>query len=86
MIGYLKEDIIIHRLCSGPNRDKLIYPKWAGDKARVISSIQKYLKDNDIYQGKFYKGDDKDEEKFKIISFLLIFLLTFFESKRFSNK
>ena len=62
LIGYLKEDIIIHRLCSGPNRDKLIYPKWAGDKARVISSIQKYLKDNDIYQGKFYKGDDKGEK------------------------
>jgi len=47
----LNKNIVIHRLTSGPDRNKLIKPKWLNSKFTLLNEIEKYLEDNDIWQG-----------------------------------
>ena len=56
LISHLHPDIVIHRLTGDGPKDLLIEPKWTGNKRLVLNSIQKYLKDNDIWQGKNYSS------------------------------
>lgn len=48
----LDPNIVVHRLVSDPNREKLIEPKWLEGKFRILNNIDKYLSENDIFQGK----------------------------------
>jgi len=50
-ISILNKDIVIHRLCSGPDNKKLIEPRWLLGKFLVLNEIDKYLLENNIYQG-----------------------------------
>lgn len=54
LISHLRPDIVIHRLTGDGPKDLLIAPKWTVNKRLVLNSIQKYLKDTDIWQGKHY--------------------------------
>ena len=53
-ISNLSPDIVIHRLTGDGPKSLLIEPLWTGNKRLVLNSMQKYLKDNDIWQGKEY--------------------------------
>ena len=53
-ISNLRPDIVIHRLTGDGPKSLLIEPLWTGNKRLVLNSMQKYLKDNDIWQGKEY--------------------------------
>lgn len=54
-ITYLKDSIIIHRLAADALIDDLIEPKWTIKKMVVMNEIDKYLRNNNLYQGKFFK-------------------------------
>lgn len=53
-IARLRPDISIHRLTGDGPKDLLIAPVWTGAKRTVLNHIQKYLRENDIWQGKEY--------------------------------
>lgn len=50
-LKYLREEIVIHRLCADPKIDDLIEPNWVIKKFCVMNDIDKYMKNNDIIQG-----------------------------------
>ena len=50
-ISVLKENIVIHRLTSGPDRKKLFKPEWLNHKFILLNEIDKYLEENNILQG-----------------------------------
>ena len=53
----LRDDIIIHRLCSDGKLSDLIEPKWTIKKLVVMNEIDKYLRKNSLYQGINYKAN-----------------------------
>ncbi|MDY0277945.1 MAG: TIGR01212 family radical SAM protein [Acholeplasma sp.] len=50
-IGWLRDDVIIHRLTGDGDAKYLIEPKWIMKKFTVLNDIHKRLKLLDIYQG-----------------------------------
>ena len=52
VIAALRPDIVIHRLTGDGPKSILFAPLWTGNKRLVLGTIQKYLKDADIWQGK----------------------------------
>lgn len=57
-IAHLRDDIIIHRLQADSKLDLLIEPKWTHKKFIVMNNIDKYIRNNNLYQGKFYIKKD----------------------------
>ena len=53
-IAILPPDMVIHRLTGDGPRNLLIAPLWSTDKKRVLNTIQKRLRERDLWQGKFY--------------------------------
>ncbi|MFA6940764.1 MAG: TIGR01212 family radical SAM protein [Clostridiaceae bacterium] len=53
-IGLLPENIVIHRLTGDAPRELLIGPMWSLKKWEILNSIDKTLKDKNIYQGLYY--------------------------------
>ncbi|MCI8770979.1 MAG: TIGR01212 family radical SAM protein [Lachnospiraceae bacterium] len=53
-IAHLSPDIVIHRLTGDGPRDLLLAPKWSLNKRNVLNSISHALKEQDIYQGKYF--------------------------------
>ena len=45
--------IVIHRLTGDGDKKSLLAPKWVQNKRYILNGIQKYMRENDIYQGKF---------------------------------
>lgn len=54
LISHLRPDIVVHRITGDGPKSLLIAPLWTGNKRLVLNSIQKHLKDSDIWQGKNY--------------------------------
>ena len=54
-ISHLRNDIIIHRISGDAPKDLLIAPEWNLHKKWIINGIEKKLKENNLWQGKFYK-------------------------------
>ncbi len=54
LIAHLRPDIVIHRLTGDGPKNLLIAPKWTANKRLVLNSIEKYLQNADIWQGKDY--------------------------------
>ena len=52
LLSHLRPDIIVHRLTGDGPKSLLIAPLWTGNKRLVLNTMQKYLKDADIWQGK----------------------------------
>ena len=48
----LPPEIVIHRLTGDGPRSLLIAPLWSTDKKRVLNTIQKCLRERDLWQGK----------------------------------
>ncbi len=49
----LNRNIVIHRIISNPNIKKLYKPEWLIGKFTLLNDIDKYLYENNIYQGDF---------------------------------
>ena len=54
VITHISPDIIIHRLSGDAPKDLLIAPDWNSHKKWVINSIEKLLKERNLYQGIFF--------------------------------
>lgn len=54
LLSHLRPDIVVHRITGDGPKSLLIAPLWTGNKRLVLNSIQKHLKDSDIWQGKEY--------------------------------
>lgn len=52
IITLADENIVIHRLTGDAPWKDLIEPIWSTDKRGILNGINRYLKENDIYQGK----------------------------------
>lgn len=53
-IGILPPHVVIHRISGDGPKKLLIGPKWSGHKRLVLNTIAKKLRENGVYQGKFY--------------------------------
>lgn len=53
-IGHLSPEIVIHRLTGDGPRDLLIAPRWSLQKRKVLNQIAHAMKEQQIYQGKYY--------------------------------
>ena len=51
----LPPDMVIHRLTGDGAKKLLIAPLWSADKKNVLNSLNRYLEENDVIQGKCYK-------------------------------
>lgn len=51
-IASLREDIVIHRLTGDGPKELLIAPLWSSQKRTVLNTLQHYLKEKNIWQGK----------------------------------
>lgn len=60
MLTYLRSDITVHRLTGDCPKDELVAPLWTRNKAGVLSSIDRYLKVNDLRQGDLYGKKDSN--------------------------
>ena len=52
LLSHLRPDIVVHRLTGDGPKNLLLAPQWTGNKRLVLNTMQKYLKDADIWQGK----------------------------------
>ena len=52
LLSRLRPDIVVHRLTGDGPKSLLIAPLWTGNKRLVLNTMQKYLKEADIWQGK----------------------------------
>ena len=55
-ISLLPPDMVVHRLTGDGPRNLLLAPLWSTDKKRVLNTIQKQLKEADLWQGKQFPG------------------------------
>jgi radical SAM protein (TIGR01212 family) len=55
-IGHLRKDIIIHRISGDAPKDMLVAPEWNLHKKWIINGIEKKLKEDDLWQGKFVEN------------------------------
>lgn len=53
-ICHLRPDIVIHRLTGDGPKSLLIAPLWTRNKRLVLNSLQKYFREENIWQGKKY--------------------------------
>ncbi len=51
---YLNNNIVIHRINGDAPKHLLIEPKWSEKKLIVMNEIDKYMKINNLYQGKYF--------------------------------
>lgn len=54
-LSLLRPDLVIHRLTGDGPKSLLRAPKWTANKRLVLNSLQRFLKDEDIWQGKTYQ-------------------------------
>lgn len=52
-LSHLRKDIIIHRISGDAPKYLLVSPSWNLHKKWIINGIEKKLKDDDLWQGKF---------------------------------
>lgn len=54
VITHVRPDLIIHRISGDAPKDLLVAPKWNLHKKWIINGFAKRLKDENLWQGKFY--------------------------------
>lgn len=62
-LARLRPDIVIHRLTGDGPKALLLAPLWSADKRQVLNGLQRYLKEQDIWQGKSFSLPGYSEEK-----------------------
>lgn len=52
-LAYLNSNIVIHRINGDAPKNLLIEPQWSIKKLVIMNEIDKYMKKNNLYQGKY---------------------------------
>lgn len=55
ILTHINPNIIIHKISGDAPKDLLLAPNWNSHKKWIMNGIDKYLKENDLYQGMYYK-------------------------------
>ena len=53
IISHLRKDVIIHRVSGDAPKDKLVAPEWNAHKKWIMNGIDKKLREEDLWQGKY---------------------------------
>ena len=53
----MPREMVIHRLTGDGAKRDLIAPLWSGDKKRVLNAMRRYFDENDVQQGRLYRGE-----------------------------
>lgn len=56
ILTHINSNIIIHKISGDAPKDLLIAPEWNKHKKWILNGINKYLKENNLYQGKYYQN------------------------------
>ena len=56
IITHISPDIVIHRISGDAPKDLLIAPEWNLHKKWVLNGFDKILREDDLWQGKYYKS------------------------------
>lgn len=54
VITHINPNIIIHRVSGDAPKDLLVAPSWNSHKKWIINGLDKYLRENDLWQGMYY--------------------------------
>lgn len=54
ILTHISPDIVIHKISGDAPKDLLLAPEWNAHKKWIMNGLTKYLKDFDLYQGKYY--------------------------------
>ena len=57
ILSHISPDIVIHRISGDAPKNLLIAPKWDLHKKWILNGLDKKLKEENLYQGKYYKND-----------------------------
>ena len=55
ILSHISPDIVIHRISGDAPKDILIAPKWDLHKKWILNGLDKKLKEENLYQGIYYK-------------------------------
>ncbi len=55
VLTHISQDIVIHKISGDAPKDLLLAPEWNSHKKWILNGINKFLEENDLWQGKFYK-------------------------------
>lgn len=60
VLTHISPDIVIHRVSGDAPKDLLIAPDWNSHKKWIINGLDKLLREQNLWQGKYYKnhGDE----------------------------
>ena len=55
ILTHISPNIIIHRISGDAPKDLLIAPEWNAHKKWILNGLDKLMKEQDLWQGKYYK-------------------------------
>ena len=59
IITHISPNIVIHRISGDAPKDLLVAPEWNLHKKWVLNGFDKVLKEEDLWQGKYYSKSAK---------------------------
>ena len=54
ILTHINPNITIHKISGDAPKDLLVAPEWNLHKKWIINGIDKYMRENDFYQGMYY--------------------------------
>ena len=61
VLTHISSDIVIHRVSGDAPKDLLIAPYWNSHKKWIINGLDKLLREQDLWQGKYYEKKYHEE-------------------------
>lgn len=55
ILTHINPNIVIHKISGDAPKNLLLAPEWNKHKKWIMNGLDKYLKENDLYQGKYYE-------------------------------
>ena len=55
ILTHISPEIVIHRISGDAPKDLLVAPRWNSHKKWIMNGLHRYLKENNLYQGMYYK-------------------------------
>lgn len=56
ILSHINPNIVIHRVSGDAPKDLLVAPDWNSHKKWIMNGLDKYLRENDLWQGKYYNN------------------------------
>ena len=56
ILSHINPNIVIHRVSGDAPKDLLVAPDWNSHKKWIMNGLDKYLCENDLWQGKYYNN------------------------------